>query len=418
MSELNVFLFDDLLGGEVHVGELTRTLGPRGHAVRFQYAQSWIDQTAPVPSFALDTELILAPGAYHAAAGTQHLTAAFQDCSPDRWGVILMKQREAMEAKAQRQPMRTLTSWDYLVGVSDAARMGAIRLRAKTGGPYLDDRSIAALPVTDLRSIEGVAAKIEEGKTEFTADEERWIAQLFIQGSPLGGARPKASFRDTDGSLWLAKFPSNGDTEDVGLWELIVRQIAWTAGVAMPDARAIRFSDRGHTFAVKRFDRTPAARRCYASAFNLLGATESEGRSYVEIAELIADVGATSRIDEQLEQLFRRVVFGILVGNRDDHLRNHGFLRAADGWELSPAFDINPNPAKQVHVLNIDEADPRPTIESAMETTEFYRLKRSRAEQIISDVRVAVSRWQDVAKSLGAKRSEIAAMTAAFDHNR
>ena len=415
---LDVLLNDDLLGGEVRVGTLSRRQGPKGHAIVFEYDPGWLARTKPVRSFALDTELLLTPGRHYAAAGAEHLTAAFQDCSPDRWGALLMRQREAMEAKDEGRRPRTLTAWDYLVGVSDEGRMGAIRLRERGATTCLDGRSLSAPPVTELRTLEGLAGRVEEGWEDLTGDEARWLSQLIAPGSPLGGARPKATFRDLDGSLWIAKFPSTQDTYDVGLWELIIRQLACGAGVVMPDARAVSLSRRGHTFAVKRFDRTAMSRRCYASAMNLLGGAESEGYSYIDICDLISRQGSLSRIDEQLEQLFRRVVFGVLVGNRDDHLRNHGFLRAADGWELSPAFDINPSTAKKEHVLCIDESDPRPSTDSALNTAEYYRLTTVRAEEIIEEVRDAVARWKDVARSQGAKASEISDMATSIDPMR
>ena len=234
----------------------------------------------------------------------------------------------------------------------------------------------------------------------------------------MGGARPKASFRNTDGSLWLAKFPSLEDRRDVGLWEFLTYQLSCAAEINMPPARVIKLSDRGHTFAVQRFDRTPKSRRCYSSAMTRLARIESEGASYLDLVEAIENGGASTLINIQLEQLFRRVLFNILIGNRDDHLRNHGFLREGNGWVLSPAFDVNPNPDKAEHVLTIDGMDASPDSDLLMATAAFYRLKPNDAKNIEQEVRKAVEGWDKKAKSLGLRNNEIDLMQDVIDPKR
>ena len=295
--------------------------------------------------------------------------------------------------------------------------MGAIRLRDQASGAYLDTRVLSAPPVTELRSLEAIAWKLQQGE-ELTDETAAWFKQLVEPGASLGGARPKASFRDVDGSLWLAKFPSTDDTVDVGLWEHVTSILASFAGVRMPDAKVMKLSKRGHTFAVRRFDRTATSRRVYASAMTMLSATESEGHSYLDIADVIEREGVPAGIARDLEQLFRRALFGVLIGNRDDHLRNHGFLRDPQGWSLSPAFDVNPNLDKQSHILNIGADLAAPESALLIAEAQFYRIGKHQLGKIIDEVRGSVSDWEAVAKRAGAKAAEIEQMRSVIDPHR
>jgi serine/threonine-protein kinase HipA len=397
------------------VGYLNRHTSKTGASLRFEYAQAWLDQTCTVEAFALDHELDLVAGAHYAKAGADQLSGIFQDCSPDRWGKMLMERREVLEAREQQRKPRTLRSWDFLLGVHDESRMGALRLKDVNSRQFIDARSLSAPPFTELRTLEAAADMIERGDDEQVA---KWIQQLIAPGASLGGARPKASFRDTDGTLWLAKFPALDDRRDVGLWEYLTAQLARAAGIVMPPTRVHALSNRGHTFAVQRFDRTPVSRRCYSSAMTRLARTESEGASYLDIVEAIENNGTSTQIEVQLEQLFRRVLFNVLIGNRDDHLRNHGFLRVGNGWALSPAFDVNPNPDKREHVLSINDADPSPDSALLLASAAFYRLKPRAAQAIAVQVRNAVRDWDTQAKTLGLNRNEIELMRAVIDPER
>jgi serine/threonine-protein kinase HipA len=268
--------------------------------------------------------------------------------------------------------------------------------------------------MTALRELETAAIKVERGQG---ADVDKWVRRLVAPGTTLGGARPKASFVDEHGHLWLAKFPSAEDRHDVGLWELLAYELSAAAGINMPEARALALSRRGHTYAVKRFDRVDDHRWMYASAQTLLR-RDSEGASYLDVVQAIESHGARGTIAPDLEQLFRRATFNVLVGNRDDHLRNHGFLREKTGWRLSPAFDVNPNPHKDVHVLALDEREPTPDTQLLLQNREFFRLSLRRAEHILEEVRAAVRPWQARAKAIGIKRAEIAALAAVIDPER
>ncbi|MEO7066742.1 MAG: HipA domain-containing protein [Rhodanobacter sp.] len=415
MSQIEVWIDDDTLGDQSLVGYLTQSLSKTGNTVRFDYAEEWLKHSGSVTSFPLDHELSLASGALYASAGADQLSGIFLDCSPDRWGKMLMERREAIEAREQKRKVHTLRSWDFLLGVNDESRMGALRLRDTATSQYMDPRALSAPPMTELRALETAADKVERGDDEQLS---KWIKQLIAPGASLGGARPKASFRDIDGTLWLAKFPAMDDRRDVGLWEYLAFQLARHAGIDMPPARALKLSSRGHTFAVQRFDRTSTSRRMYTSALTRLARTESDGASYLDIVAAIESEGSSAQIAAQLQQLFRRVLFNILIGNRDDHLRNHGFLRVGNGWMLSPAFDVNPNPDKNTHVLTIDGSDASPDSSLLMTTAAFYRLKPKAVNTIEQEVRNAVRGWDKKAKARGIHRDEIALMQDAIDPER
>ncbi len=414
MTTVEVWLDDDSLGPATLVGRLGKNASRSGDTVRFEYDRAWLASDG-IRAFELDHELPLVSGPHYAPTGADQLTAAFLDCSPDRWGKMLMERREAIVARQQARTVQTLRAWDFLLGVNDQSRMGAMRLKDPQSGRFLDDHGLSAPPLADLRVLEDAADKVERGDDARVA---KWVLQLIAPGASLGGARPKASFRDTDGSLWLAKFPSREDRRDVGLWELLAHQLSVAAGIDMPPARVLRLSDRGHTFAARRFDRTPTSRRHYSSAMTRLAREDSEGASYLDIVQAIENGGASTQIDAQLEQLFRRALFNVLIGNRDDHLRNHGFLREGNGWVLSPAFDVNPNPDKGEHVLTLDGADGSPDSALVLGNHGFYRLSAERAAEVEGEVRNAVRPWADVARKAGLRNAEIEGMRGVIDADR
>ena len=402
----------------VQLGWISKRSSRTGDAVAFAYTDLWLTGAMGIAPFALDPELPLVEGWQYARRATSDVTAAFQDSSPDRWGRVLMDRREAAQARADGRNIKSLRAWDYLLGVDDFSRMGALRFRDPETDTWLAAGHPAAPPITDLRKLESIAARVDAGDALNRDEDVRWLMQLVVPGASLGGARPKASYQDAAGTLWLAKFPGREDTHDVGLWEFITHGLALKAGINMPAASLLDLSSRGHTFAVQRFDRELGARVHFASAHTLLGAEQSEGHSYLDLAHLIEDVGANGQIMQDLEQLFRRVIFNVLIANRDDHLRNHGFLRSASGWALSPAFDVNPNTASDTHVLALDAEDPTPTTEHVLETAPYYQLSRARARAIHAEVRTAVGAWETVARANGAKRSDIDRMRAVIDPQR
>lgn len=270
-------------------------------------------------------------------------------------------------------------------------------------------------PSTRLRELEAIARELDRDGAEERPEYARWLAQLVAPGTSMGGARPKATFADEHGALWPAKFPAHDDRRDMGALEYLAWRLAKAAGVVVPDARLLRFGRGYHSFAVRRFDREGGSRRLYASAMTLTGRNDGEGGSYLDIAQAIQRHGDPDLIVDDLAQLYRRIAFSIVIGNRDDHLHNHGFLRTRGGWRLAPAFDINPNPDKRERALAIDAHDLSPSLAKLHATHAFYRLTGAKAKAIEDEVREAVSTWPVMAIELKLPRTardQLAALIA------
>jgi serine/threonine-protein kinase HipA len=397
------------LGPQRSIGELRRVgSGARG-AVSFGYDPAWL---ADRHGFAIDPLLGFYPGPQYAPSGG--LPGILADTAPDRWGRTLLERREALAARQEGRSPRRLDDWDFLLGVSDRVRMGALRLRDGDAGAFIEDGPMSIPPLTRLRALEHAARELERTSGVSVDDEAAMLALLLAPGSSLGGARPKATFADEDGALWIAKFPSRSDRDDIGAWEYLVTRLAERVGIAIPETRLLQLTVDQRTFCARRFDRDHGSRVLYASGMTLTGKTDGQAASYLDLAEAIADHGAPGFIDEDLEQLFRRIVFNILVSNRDDHLRNHGFLRSDRGWRLAPAFDLNPSPAKAEHELSINENLPVPDVALALETAPFYRVSKTRARQVVDEVAEAVGSWRRLAAEIHFPDHEVELMAQAF----
>ena len=411
-NKLEVWIDADFMGEIAKVGTLSHD---RGH-VRFNYEGSWLEHPQ---CFSIDPDLSLDNSVFHPVPAVGDF-GIFMDSSPDRWGQTLMKRREALEAKDQKRPPKILYAWDFLTGVQDLTRQGALRFKLEGTDTFLSDHKLSAPPLTMLKELESIAKELSSKRIDDLDALRRWLSVLVAPGASLGGARPKANFTDTDGSIWIAKFPAKDDDRDIGAWEGITHQLAVAAKINVPKAKIIKLSGEHHTFCVKRFDRHGHKRVFYASAMTMLKKSESEGSSYLDIAQCLLTIRSNSHVDSDLEQLFRRVAFNVAVGNKDDHLRNHGFVLSASGWQLSPAFDINPNIDKAEHVLNIDDCDNRPSMDTVLTTADMYELTPSKAEQIIEDVIDVVKDWRLVAKKVGVSKAEIELMESSFlqyDHS-
>ena len=408
----DVYLEAAELGIREQVGVLHRNLRKDDLPASFQYAPSW--ETHP-GRFMLDPRLDLHSGEQYPDAGAPGF-GIFLDSAPDRWGRMLMERREAAEADREGRPMKVLREVDFLLGVHDITRMGALRFRKVDGVNFLDDREKAAPPVTSLGELAEISRKLEEPGVEKLPEYERWLSILIAPGTSLGGARPKANFTDLTGKLWFAKFPSKEDRYDVGGWAFLVHEMARAAGIWVPASRLEKFGNGYRTFCVERFDRTGESRRMFVSAMTLLERQDGDaGASYVDLVQLISDQGAQNHINADLEQLYRRVVFNVMVGNRDDHLRNHGCLRDKTGWRLAPAFDMNPNLYKQEHALTLDGNIAAPSMRAVRDTAQdFYRLTRVQADAIEKQVTDVVKEWQARAEHLNMPRFEVQQMTKAF----
>lgn len=395
------------------MGSLHRQSGGRGDVFSFEYAEPWL---GAAEAFTFDPDLALVRGPQYPAADRISF-AIFLDSSPDRWGRALMQRRENSRARHEHRRPRLLTEWDFLLGVHDETRLGALRFRHPEGGDFIDsDQQYAAPPITSLRELQAASLRFEQhADDEQTPEYERWLTQLFAPGSSLGGSRPKASVRDEAGALCIAKFPSRQDTRNVGAWELVAHRLATKAGIRVATARPLRFPDNPYTtFLAKRFDRTAAGRRlAFVSAMTLTQRRDGEpGASYLELVDLLQARGANTRAD--CEELFRRVLFSILIHNTDDHLRNHGFIVTANGLVLSPAYDINPVPDRTELSLAINETDAHCDIQIAIKASRDYGISAKDADRMLQEVSTAVATWRDEATALQIPRAEQALMAAAF----
>lgn len=404
-DEVEVWLDADFRE-RTHVGTLSHDRG----TLCFAYDPPWLQDPQ---AFALDPNLSLGEGSHfpNAEAGNFRV---FDDSAPDRWGQTLMKRREALAAKDEGRKPRTLYAWDFLLGVEDISRQGALRYRRPGEESFLAHETLTVPPAASLRELEIVAREITAKRIDDLKALRQWLKVLVAPGASLGGARPKASFIETDGSLWIAKFPARDDTRDVGAWEALAQRLAARAGIDVPAVELRRFSGEYHTFCVQRFDRSGVRRRFYASAMALLRKDQSEGTSYLELAEFIHARGAKDHIEADLEQLFRRVAFNVAIGNRDDHLRNHGFLLTPTGWRLSPAFDLNPNAERADHVLNIDESDNRPSLATVIDTSEWYVGSKDRGRVIVAEILHETRTWRQAAQALKIARADVETAATAF----
>jgi len=404
-NTLEVWLDCDL-GPPCLVGTLAHDRGQ----IRFHYERVWLRDAR---AFALDPDLSLDEAPFFPKPELGNF-GIFLDSSPDRWGQTLMKRREALQAKDEKRTPRTLYAWDFLIGVQDFTREGALRFRLAGTEEFLGNEKMAAPPITTLRELEAVAYQLSSRRIDDLDALRKWLSVLVAPGASLGGARPKANFTEADGSLWIGKFPARDDDRDVGAWELVAHSLALKAGVVVPAAKAVRLNNEFQTFCVQRFDCANGTRRFYASAMTLLRKEQSEGTSYLELAQFLRGKGDGAHADADLEQLFRRVAFNVAIGNRDDHLRNHGFVLGATGWRLAPAFDVNPNIDKAEHVLNIDDADNRPSLQTVLTTATFYGLTEERGKQIVEEVASAVDGWESLARQAGIARGDVELTVGAF----
>lgn len=409
-----VFAHWEELQEPLFMGWLQATPSRGKEIFSFEYTKEWLS-TANAQQ--LDPDLQLYAGPQYLQEEKSNF-GIFLDSSPDRWGRMLMRRREVVMAKLEGRKEKTLQESDYLLGVFDKHRMGAIRFKETATGDFLNnDQRFATPPWTSLRELEYASLQLERDDIVDDPEYLHWLNMLIAPGSSLGGARPKASVIDTAGNLWIAKFPSANDDKDIGGWEMVVNDLAIKAGLHAAESAVQKFSGKHHTFLSKRFDRrNTGARIHFASAMTLLGYSDGtdaqDGVSYLELVEFLTRYGA--RINEDLEQLWRRIVFNICVRNIDDHLRNHGFLLTAKGWVLSPAYDINPVETGRGLSLNISENDNSLDLEVAMSVAAYFRLEHKRAKKIITEVQKAVSYWASVAQTYKISRNEQSRMAAAF----
>lgn len=398
MKELALYLGDAPLGK-------VRVESVRGKEVfSFAYDEAHL-QSGNVPL--IDPDLVASAGEQFPVG--KEVFGFLADIAPDRWGRRLIRRREAQLAKREKRAERTLLTSDFVLGAYDLTRTGAVRVMVD-GRFVSSDSAKPAPPWTTLRTLEECARRIDAGED---GRDSRWIDALIAPGSSLGGARPKANVTDEKGALWIAKFPSAKDEWDVGAWECLVSRLAQTAGLRVPDVRLERFSKAGSTYFSRRFDREGDRRIHYASAMTMSGAVDGEeGRSYLDIAEFLVREGANPDCD--LAELWSRIVFSRLVGNSDDHLRNHGYVLSDCGWRLAPMFDVNPNPDAAFAALDLTPGVAGMSREELIGSSEYFRIDPQVAERRYSEIVVAVSGWRSLAKEMGLRRAEVEHMASSF----
>ncbi|MBQ3316198.1 MAG: HipA domain-containing protein [Kiritimatiellae bacterium] len=367
-----------------------------------------------VSSFELDGDFVLRPSVEFLGPdiglfrGKQYPTlqygfGLFQDAAPDSWGRKIIRRREKRGS---------LRESDYLLGVFDLTRVGALRFKIEGSDVFVNsDGDNPAPSWTTLRMLEGSSRRFEEDDADESA-----LAVLLRPGTSLGGARPKASVTAPDGSLWIAKFPSKEDDFDTGAWEYLVHILAEESGICVPEAQAQKFSRAGTTFLCRRFDRDGSRRVPFASAMTMLGCEDRQedgNGTYIDIAGFLMQHGA--KPDADLPELWRRMAFSLLVSNTDDHLRNHGFIAENGRWRLSPAYDLNANLKRpQSLSLELDAGVPIEGIDVLVEAAEYFRLGKKDANAQLERIRSAVAKWRNVAARLGIPRREQEEMSLCF----
>lgn len=406
------------LGGPHKLGDLHVAQAPASERFSFEYDEAALANANT--AVMIDPRIKGFGGRQYPGQGNSTF-GVFADASPDRWGRLLMKRRHERNIRAGLIPRGTrLYESDFLLGVHDLFRVGGIRLKTAVDSPFLDDQhGQAAPPFAHLRELEEASRRFEQGEDMNAGGDKDWLNMLIAPGGSLGGARPKATVVDPDGALWIAKFPSTNDEFDVGGWEMVVNTLANICGLRVAIGQAVKFASHQHTFLVKRFDRTTTGERLhFASAMTMTehndGDDSSTGASYLELAAVLIRYG--SNTDADLLELWKRIVFSMLVKNTDDHLRNHGFiLQPGRGWALSPAYDLNPTPYADGLKLNVSEHDNLLDVELALSVAHLFRVNADYArEQVSTMQRLVRDNWVLAARYLRLGNAEIEQMEPAF----
>lgn len=415
-SKKDILVYTDWEGmdGPVKMGTLSVEFTRGREIFSFSYERSWLDSDY---AQVLDPHLLLYEGPQFLKEDQPNF-GIFLDSSPDRWGRMLMRRREAALARIEQRPEKHLSEIDYLLGVYDGHRMGGLRFKDRPEGPFLNNnRDMATPPWATLRDLEYISLKLEDEEVIDDPEYLKWLNMLIDPGASLGGARPKAGILDKDNRLWIAKFPSRNDRGDIGGWEMVTYELAKRAGIDMAPSQALKFTSQYHTFLTQRFDRSAQGDRIhFSSAMTLLeyndGNDFQDGASYLELADFITTHGAS--VESDLAELWRRIVFSICVSNTDDHLRNHGFLLTKSGWRLSPAYDINPIETGTGLKLNISENDNALDLDLALSVIDYFRLEKAQAMDYMQKIIQAVKSWPEVASKFGISRTEQALKSIAF----
>ena len=365
----------------------------------FEYSREWLKKHGGI---FLSGDLLNVPSLQH-PRGNDSIFGFVKDSFPDRWGRLLLDRRERLIAQSEGRPKRMLTNYDYLIGIEDFTRMGGIRYKSEDSEEYINaSEKYLVPPIESLRALCDACHEIELAEERNELPDQRWLDQLIDPGTSLGGARPKANVIDTDGKLYVAKFPSKKDLENTEIIEHFSHRLAATAGISVAKTRTIKISKDRDLLLSERFDRSSEGKRIhFASAMSLLGlddgAGSSTGNGYLDIVDFILQ--GCVNAGKNLRELYRRVAFNVMFGNTDDHFRNHGFLLTSKGWTLSPAYDINPG-AKSYQCLLIDQSTEESDIKVLLSACNNYMLEEQEASEIIEEVRAAIKDWRKTATAL------------------
>ena len=378
MKKLYVYADFDWLKEIELIGELGYESLRGSDSYSFSFHDEWLRKHGDL---FLSEDLNNYPGMQYTQPG-KDIFGCFSDALPDRWGRTLLLRREQITASEEGRPIRRLSSFDFLMGIDDYSRMGGFRFKEEKDGDFINaDESLKIPPLADVRDLIAASMEIEKSEEENQLPAKKWINQLVMPGSSLGGARPKASVIGKDKTLYIAKFPSRKDDYDAGLWEHFAHLLAKKAGVNAAHTEILSVGEKYHTLLSRRFDRTPEGRRIhFASAMTLLG----------------------------------RVAFNVCIGNSDDHFRNHGFLLTSKGWTLSPAYDMNPT-LNEYQSLLITSSSNKADLHILLDACEEYMIGRKVAESIIHEVVKTVKDWRSLAVRLGISKREMDVFAGVLD---
>lgn len=413
MDKLSVYADYNWLEKEELVGTLYHDRLRGTDKYGFEYNASWLKNH---PDIVLSADIMNYSNIQWAQQG-KDIFGCFSDAMPDRWGRTLLMRREQILAKEESRPVKKLTSYDYLLGIDDRTRMGALRFKTDDDNYLNADKDLSVPPVTDIRDLLLASEEIERSEERNMLPEAKWLQQLINPGSSLGGARPKANVTD-NGNLYIAKFPSRKDNYDVELWEHLCHLLAKEAGINVAETKLLNAGGKYHTLLSKRFDRQSSKRIHFASAMTMLGLSDgcdaNTGNGYLDIVDFIMQ--SCVNVESNLKELFRRVAFFIRIGNSDDHFRNHGFILTREGWTLSPAYDINPTTSDYQSLL-INRDSNESSLDLLLDASEDYMISRDAACSIINEVEEAVSTWRSIATRLRIPKNEMEMFADKF-HSR
>lgn len=414
MKMLYVYADFDWLKEIELVGELGYESLRGSDSYSFKFCDDWLKKHGDL---FLSDDLNNYPGQQYTLPD-KDMFGCFSDALPDRWGRTLMLRREQIAAKEENRSVRRLSSFDFLTGIDDFSRIGAFRFKKVQDREFINvTEPLKIPPLTDIRELIAASTEIEKSEENNVLPDRKWIARLVQPGSSLGGARPKASVIDTDKTLYIAKFPSQKDDYDAGLWEHFSHLLAIKAEINAARTKVLATDGKYHTLLSQRFDRTREGKRIhFASAITLLGLNDGDnantGHGYLDIVDFI--IQNCTKVENNLQELYRRIAFNICIGNSDDHFRNHGFLLTAKGWTLSPAYDMNPT-LNEYQSLLISSSTNKADLGILLDACEGYMLNKKTAEDIISKVVSVVRGWRELATRLGIYRRDIDMFAGVLD---